>query len=139
METFKLNKILLIESHFKRETEINFQNKTTKNNINIDIKNTVKEKDINVILTLDFKSYDDVKTNIEAKIIMAGLFEACDSPPISTESFVEVNAPAIIFPFVREHLSTVSLKAGIKPILLPPVNFFELAKSKKSIQVESKD
>lgn len=130
-ETYRLNKIILLESHFRREPEINFQNNQTKNDINIDIKSNVKDKIINVVETLDFRSYEKDKNNVEAKIVMAGIFESCDKPPVSVENFVEVNAPAIIFPFIREHLSTVSLKAGIKPILLPPVNFIELAKNRK--------
>ena len=60
---------------------------------------------------------------------MVGIFECPTETDVqlSIENFSKVNAPAIIFPFVREHLASVSMKAGINPILLPAVNFVKLA------------
>ena len=36
---------------------------------------------------------------------------------------IQINAPAIGFPFIRSFLSTVSLNAGLSPIILPSFNF----------------
>ena len=131
-DTYKLLKIMLIESNFKREPKIDFNNKAKKSDVNIEIQNSREDDKIIVIETVTFKSYTSDKIDVQAKIKMVGIFEACDTPPVSIKQFVEINAPAIIFPFIREHLSTVSLKAGITPILLPPVNFVELAKIKNT-------
>ena len=38
------------------------------------------------------------------------------------EEFSKVNAPAIIFPFVRETIADLTLKAGFSPLLLPPTD-----------------
>lgn len=46
------------------------------------------------------------------------------------QQFADINGPAIIFPFLREHLASMSLKAGIPPIMLPPINFIKLSASK---------
>ncbi|HLX93906.1 MAG TPA: protein-export chaperone SecB [Puia sp.] len=59
----------------------------------------------------------------EAKMKIIGVFEKSGEPALSDDVFVKVNAPAIIFPFVREHFATLALKAAIGNVLLPPLNF----------------
>lgn len=39
------------------------------------------------------------------------------------QSFVNVNAPAIAYPYLRAFVSNIVLQAGMAPIILPPVNF----------------
>jgi preprotein translocase subunit SecB len=36
--------------------------------------------------------------------------------------FSRLNAPALIFPYVRETIASTSLKAGIPPVIIPPIN-----------------
>lgn len=40
-------------------------------------------------------------------------------------SFVQINAPAIAFPFLRSFISTITSNAGYSPIMLPTVNFLK--------------
>lgn len=128
---FKLLNIILIESSFKREPQIDFENKNLHNNINIDINKSKEDTNIlYVTVSLDFDTSIEDKKYITSKIKMLGAFEIGENLPLSIENFATINAPAIIFPFIREHLSNVSMKAGIQPILLPPVNFVQLAKDK---------
>lgn len=130
--TFKLLNIILIESSFKREPQIDFDNQDLHNNINIDVQNSTENSNIlYVTVIMDFDTSVDNKKFISSKIKMLGVFEFGEELPLSLDSFANINAPAIIFPFIREHLSNVSMKAGIQPILLPPINFVELAKDKK--------
>lgn len=131
-DTFKLLNIILIESSFKREPQIDFDNQSLHNNINIDVQNSTKNSNIlYVTVIMDFDTSIDNKKFISSKIKMLGVFEFGEKLPLSLDNFANINAPAIIFPFIREHLSNVSMKAGIKPILLPPINFVKLAKDKK--------
>lgn len=41
------------------------------------------------------------------------------------DRFVNINVAAMIFPFVREHLATTTMKAGMAPIFIPSINFIE--------------
>ena len=41
--------------------------------------------------------------------------------------FVHVNAPAIAFPFLRAFVGNFTLQSGYNPVLLPSINFIELA------------
>ncbi len=129
--SFKLLNIVLVESSFKRAIHIDFSNKNLKNNIDIDIQNSINENILGVTLTLKFNTSIEKEIVISSEIKMAGNFEFTKNTNISLDDFGNINAPAIIFPFIREHLSNTSMKAGIQPILLPPINFVDLAKKKK--------
>ena len=66
---------------------------------------------------------------IDSSMKISGEFECIGSEGLSIENFAKINAPAIIFPFIRENLASISMKAGIPTILLPPINFVKLAES----------
>lgn len=38
------------------------------------------------------------------------------------DTFFNVNAPAILFPYVRAYISTLTALSGINPIILPTIN-----------------
>jgi preprotein translocase subunit SecB len=128
--TFKINGILLKESHFLRIPEIHFNDgEITDSNINIQSQSR-DEKIVIVELSIDIKSKYKNTIQFEIKASMVGIFETEKAAPEHLESFSNINAPAIIFPFLREHICSLSIKAGIQPMILPPINFVEYAKSK---------
>ncbi len=68
--------------------------------------------------------------NINCSII--GFFEADEaSANMSLEQFAEENAPGFLFPYMREIISSTTLKAGINPVMLPPVNIRAMLKKNK--------
>lgn len=40
--------------------------------------------------------------------------------------FVKINSPAILFPFVRSYINTITTNSGLTPIILPAFNFSSL-------------
>lgn len=129
---YKLLNIILLKSDFEREDEINFANPDFSSNIDINFDNQESEDKLFVNLIISFWAGVADNKQIKAFIKMLGIFEYNkDSNAISLEEFAKINAPAIIFPFVREHLASLSTKAGINPILLPPINFVKLAEINK--------
>ncbi len=42
------------------------------------------------------------------------------------KDFAKNNAPAIIYPYIRQFVRTLTLEAGFNPIILPIVNFLKL-------------
>ena len=44
------------------------------------------------------------------------------------EPIAKINCPAILFPFMRECVADITRRAGFNPLILPPINFVELAK-----------
>lgn len=53
-------------------------------------------------------------------------------------SFPIVNAPAIAFPFLRALISTLTINAGLEPIILPSINFINFNKSKSEGKTQYK-
>jgi len=46
------------------------------------------------------------------------------------DSISRINAPAIIYPYIRETIADMTRRAGLPPLHLPPVNFVNLTESK---------
>ncbi len=47
---------------------------------------------------------------------------------MNIERFVQNHSPALMFPYIREHIAAVTQKAGVKPVLLAPVNVLAMLK-----------
>jgi preprotein translocase subunit SecB len=122
---YKVENILLMESSFHREIFIDFQKSVITNDIKTDssFQETTPDNKFAVTLALEFKGMQDEKEVFSATIKMAGVFEKFGDPVLNDDAFKKINAPAIIYPFIREHLYSLSLKAGLGSIFLPTVNF----------------
>lgn len=58
-----------------------------------------------------------------------GMFSTIENNEnMDLDEFVKNNSAAIMFPYIREHISSVTQKSGVKPVLLPPVNIIALIK-----------
>jgi preprotein translocase subunit SecB len=51
-------------------------------------------------------------------------------------SFPKVNAPAIAFPYLRAFISNLTLQSGLEPIILPSINFVQLANKESNNERE---
>lgn len=54
------------------------------------------------------------------------------TPQFKESPFIEINAPAIAFPYIRVFISNVTLNAGYNPIVLPSFNFMKMAEINKA-------
>ncbi len=59
---------------------------------------------------------------------MVGVFEKFGDSILDLENFGNVNGAAILFPYIREHLTNLTSKAGLGLIIIPPFNFTNKAK-----------
>jgi len=122
---FRIHNILLLESNFKRVANVIFDKQDVKQKVDISSHVTINsEKNIiSVTLTLDYAQIYEEEKQVSATIKMGGAFEKVGDSELDLEEFGEVNGSAIIYPYIREHLSNLSAKAGVGLILLPPANF----------------
>ena len=120
--------VLLVESEFLR-TEFGFT-EDVKEEVSLSLKienENEKEFFVYVFLNFDLKN----KTNeelVKSKVIMKGIFELTNEKPTYFNDFICINAPAIIYPYLREHLSSLTNKSGLPPVNLPPFNFVHFGK-----------
>lgn len=90
-------------------------------NINKNIKRSDEDKNFaEISLEIDISSENK---NIELNIKIKGAFKSVDE--MNDESFTkmcEINAPAILFPYIRAFISSCTSLAGIPPINIPLMN-----------------
>jgi len=127
---YTLSNIILLESLFQRNWAVSFGDPNFKDTINIEITNSGAPDDFQVTLHLNYIAGIGDAKEISADIKMVGVFTLPENSVLPHEQFINVNAPAILFPFVREHLASLSVKAGLNPIILQPVNFVKRAQDK---------
>lgn len=120
---FSIESLILLESSFKRIDTVSFDD-DVRNNLNINTEVGVQGNVINVIETVTIEQLHGETRQVEVAVKMAGVFRKEGETEISDlESFGHINGAAIIFPYIREHITGLSLKAGINPLIIPPVNF----------------
>jgi len=125
---FRVNGIILVDNSFHRENHLESGEKV---NVSMDIHTdvTVNDRQITVVEEVIVKQVVEEKVQVSISVKMAGMFECIGETRISDyDEFGRVNAAAIIFPYIREHVSSLSLKGGVGAIILPPVNFAALPK-----------
>lgn len=91
-------------------------------NIEFNGKNVVDNNDLKFNLQLDSKITNE-DNSILIEVSMVGLFEFDrDINDIQKKNFFETNAPAILFPYVRAYIGSLTALSGIRPIVLPTIN-----------------
>ena len=70
---------------------------------------------------------------VYAKVTYVGLFSIQGEENLPLNEFAESNAPAIIFPYIREEIHNKMQKACLpKFLIIPPINIIALSKSSDS-------
>ena len=92
--------------------------------MNIDTEVSVNNNIISVAETVSVKKTHNNTEQFSFLVKMVGIFECIGESQLKDyEKFGKINGAAIIFPYIREHITNLSMKAGLGPIILPPVNF----------------
>lgn len=79
------------------------------------------EATITITVTAKFAEQDKVMFLIEAK--QAGIFRVRNMLQEDMGPIVGVACPNILFPYLREVVSDMAVRAGFAPVMLDPINF----------------
>lgn len=71
------------------------------------------------------------KTVFLVEVTQAGIFHISNVPSENIELIVGITCPNILFPYVRETVSDLVVRAGFQPVLLNPINFEALFAQQK--------
>ena len=88
-----------------------------------------------VTLTAKLPTKDKVMFLIEVK--QAGIFHVKNIPELELESVLGVVCPNILYPYLREVVTDVSVRSGFAPVLLNPINFEALFQQQKAQAAEA--
>jgi len=128
---FRIKDLILVDSLFTRINNVSFGDGVNSCfDVNIGVE--VKDKFITVAeeVTISQKVQDIEQFKFQVRMI--GVFECIGDTQITDfDEFGRVNGAAIIFPYIREHVANISLKAGMGAIILPPINFTNNKKNEK--------
>lgn len=89
----------------------------------------VYEVVVTVTVTAKLPEKDKVMFLIEAK--QAGIFQVRNVPADEMETVLAVLCPNILYPYLREVVSNVAVRAGFAPVLLNPINFESIYQQQK--------
>lgn len=111
----------------------------------------ILKKNEGIPISVSFKGDDhyDKDEKLLFVELEVGLFDKEDAPPFrlavkgrgvfkvsseidNIEKVARINCAAIIFPFIRETIADVTRRAGLRPLLLPPVNFQKMYEEERS-------
>ena len=93
--------------------------------LKMDISITFKEEDRNLFVTEKLRLSSALSTAFNFEVEMTAEFKKGENFDGSVADFSNINGGAIIYAYLRQHVSNTTLQAGMKPIILPIVNFFE--------------
>lgn len=127
----KFDSIILVEDNFKRERHL-------PNNLRLALDFNITNNNDNAIAFVELETKlsltdADGKSYFTHNFKYVGRFSAEESDKnMELAEFIKISAPALVFPYIREHITYISGKAGITPIILPPLNIIALLKKKSN-------
>ena len=74
------------------------------------------------------------KTMFLVEVAQAGIFVCRNIPAPELEAVLAIACPNILFPYVREAISDIVVRAGFPPVLLAPVNFESIYQAQRDPQ-----
>ncbi len=116
---FRFKGYKIVESHIVTNPE-----EDASQNLNVEFGQTigVNEGGLNMRLEMTANINDENKALV-IKIKAHGFFEfESDLKPEEKDVFFRTSAPAILFPYVRAYITTLSSLSGVKPVILPTLN-----------------
>lgn len=108
-----LKEIIISEGTFKRSEE-DIQDIELKVMVNHDIEQTCENE---YKITLDL-TVSDTNEQLSVFVKSIGIFETEQE----NRTLIERNTIAIMFPYLRSYVSTLTTQPGMAPIVLPPMN-----------------
>jgi len=102
--------------------------------VGIELSNAANKLDegiYEVVTTVTVTSKIEDKTVFLIEVAQAGIFQVRNVPEENLEIILSVTCPNILFPYIREAVSDIVVRAGFPPVLLNPINFEALYAQQK--------
>lgn len=98
---------------------------------------SIEEDVFEVVITSTITSKIGEKVMFLVEIKQAGIFRIRNLPGADMEAILAVMCPNILFPYLREAVSSLTVRAGFPPVLLNPINFDVLYQQQKQQQAQA--
>ncbi|HLS34791.1 MAG TPA: protein-export chaperone SecB [Bacillota bacterium] len=88
-----------------------------------------------MLVHLTVSVFEDAEENnypFSLTIDITGVFELKNvDDEVERKKYAEVNAVAILFPYIRSLISTITANVNIPPLILPPINIVKLIENEE--------
>ncbi len=108
--------------------------------VGIELSNFAQQLEENVFevaIKVTVTSKIEDKTVFLVEVTQAGIFQIRGVPEENLEMIVGITCPNILFPYARESVSDLVVRAGFQPVLLNPINFEALFAQQKQQQAQA--
>lgn len=145
-ENVKILNILLTECSFKRAANITIDPSKIATAVNFNVSTQLESENKSIIIVtehLNFRQAPKENTELEdasASITYIGVAKIIgDYSDEEKIRFGNINIGAMLYPYIREQLSSFTIKSGLNYIILPPYNFTSQLKVKEKIEEEKSE
>jgi preprotein translocase subunit SecB len=97
----------------------------------------VEEALFETVLTVTVTAKINEKTLFLVEAAQAGIFTLRNIPTADIDAVLGIACPNILFPYAREVVSDIVVRAGFPPVVLNPVNFEALYQAQREAQAQS--
>lgn len=111
----------------------------TQPQVSIELSNLAQQLEENVYevaIKVTVTSKIAEKTVFLVEVTQAGIFQIRNVPAENIEMIAGITCPNILFPYLRETVSDLVVRAGFQPVLLNPINFEALFAQQKQQEAE---
>ena len=120
---FVIENIALLVSNFKRELKVTFDPALVEVKLHVNVEVGVNENTVQVLETVQYTQEVESVPEVHMELTMIGVFQKVGDVALDLDTFGRINGAAIIYPYIREHVTNIAAKAGIGLVILPPFNF----------------
>ncbi len=125
-QTFALQRIYLKDASLESPASPMVFTKAWKPKFKVDLNtrsNVVSEKSHEVVLTVTLTAEIDDEKVLLIEVQQAGLFAIDGIEGDTLKQVLAIACPNLLFPYAREAVDSMALKAGVPAVGLQPVNF----------------
>jgi preprotein translocase subunit SecB len=130
---FNLAEVYLRKSNFTlvRENLLKAEEIRIESKVNMNSKYIKENNMFSIILNMEIKGFDKeievIKVFIEIEGVFIGEAKINISPDNEAlEIFSKVKAPQMLFPFISENIHNLTMRAKVKPLIIPYIDFNKL-------------
>jgi preprotein translocase subunit SecB len=94
--------------------------------VGIELQNKASKVDEGIfetVITITVTSKVQDKVAFLVEVAQAGIFRIHNVPEENISAILGITCPNILFPYAREAVSDIVIRAGFPPVLLNPINF----------------
>jgi preprotein translocase subunit SecB len=125
---FELKSVALLKSEFERPLDLTFSKPEVRPAISLKVEfnqvgEPVSKIEVELTVSVSVPTSDETQP-MKASASMLGVFDLKgEASEEAISNFGNINGPAILYPFVREVIASLTMKGNVPPVLLPTMNF----------------